>query len=70
MMLLVVGRFGCWAWVDGKIDKQRRGRCGMWRRGMTMQRGLKLGEDEVSLAKVVHISSAGCRNRRRWPLAY
>ena len=59
-MQLVVGSVGCGAWVDGTIDKQRRDRCRMWRRGMTMQRGPKLGEEEEPLATVVHISNAGC----------
>ena len=36
-------------------------RCSEWRRGMTIQRGPKLGGEEVPLATVVHISSAGCR---------
>ena len=59
-MQLVVGSVGCGAWVDGTIDKQRRDRCRMWRRGMTMQRGPKLGEEEGPLATVVHIFNARC----------
>ena len=49
--------------MDGKIDKQRRDRCSTWRRAMTMQRGAKVGEEEVRLATVVDISSAGCRGQ-------
>ena len=61
MMQLVVGRLACGACVDGKIDKQRRDRCSMWRRAVKMQRGPKVGEEEVPLATAVHISIAGCR---------
>ena len=63
MMQLVVGSFAYGAWVDGKIDKQRRDRCSMWRRAMKMQREPTHGEEEVPLATVVHISSAGCRGQ-------
>ena len=64
-MQLVVGSFACGALGDGTIDKQRRDRCSMWRRGVKMQRGPKVGEEEVPLATVVHISSAGCRASHR-----
>ena len=64
-MQLVVGSFACGAWGDGTIDKQRRDRCSMWRRGVKIQREPKVGEEEVPLATVVHISSAGCRASHR-----
>ena len=50
--------------MHGKIDKQASARCNMWRRAMEMQRGPTLREEEMPLATVVHISSAGCRGHK------
>ena len=59
-MQLVGGSFACVAWGYGTIDKQRHDRCSM----LKMQRGPKVGEEEVHRATVVHISSAGCRGQK------